>query len=351
MNVSENEIRPKALEALKSCLRRVPFLKLESIKQEPRVSETQLDFLAKVSIAQKKQIIAVEVKGNGQPRIARAAANQIIRYREKNPAMYYVFAAPYISPQSAEICTKEGIGYFDLAGNCRLTFDRIFIEQEGKPNPFTIKRDLRSLYSPKAERVLRVLLNNPKKAWRTQSLAMEAEVSLGQVANVKSLLENREWVVSTEAGLMLSAPDQLLSEWSENYKISRNSKSYFTLKDPAEIEADLAKVCKKQSIAYALTSFSAAARYAPAVRYQRAMAYVGGKTETVAELLALKEVSSGANVTLLAPYDDGVLYGSRSIDGIQVAIPVQVYLDLMNIKGRGEEAATILLEEIIKKSW
>lgn len=237
-------------------------------------------------------------------------------------------AAPFISPQAASICANEGIGYMDLAGNCLLSFDRVYIEQQGRPNPFSEKRDLRSLYSPKAERVLRVLLNDPKKAWRVQALATEARVSIGQMANVKSLLEDREWLTRTEAGLLIDAPAQLLAEWRANYRFSRSAaRNYYTLKSVTEIEGDLAQICQRQNIRYALTGFSAAARYAPSVRYQRAMAYVEKDMDQVASLLSLKEVSSGANVTLLHPYDEGVMYASRQWDEVQIAAPIQVYLD------------------------
>jgi len=352
MKFTESEILEKVGEALKSTLKRVPFIQLDSLEKEPSVGSMRADLLATVNIGRMRQRIVVEVKSSGQPRMARAAANQLLRYREYGPDVYCVFAAPYISPRSAEICAEEEIGYIDLAGNCRLAFDQVYIEQEGRPNPFSEKRDLRTLYSPKAERVLRVLLNDPKKGWRLQPLAEEAEVSLGQTSNVKKLLEDREWLTIAENGLQLSNPDQLLAEWVENYRFRRNAtKNYYTLKSVAEIEAELAELCQQQEIPYALTGFSASARYAPAVRYQRVMAYVGRGIDEVANLLSLKEVASGANVTLISPYDEGVLYGRRSIDGIEVAMPVQVYLDLLDIKGRGEEAADVLLNEVISKSW
>jgi hypothetical protein len=31
--------------------------------------------------------------------------------------------------------------------------------------------------------------------------------------------------------------------------------------------------------------------------------------------------------------------------------PVQLYLDLAQTKGRGEEAASVILEEVIKAKW
>ena len=352
MKINEKDIIGKIEDSLKTCLQKVPFLEIESMDRAVKIGDVCMDILATVRVAKQRQRLAIEVKSNGQPRVARTAAYRLGRALEIGNGMYGVFAAPYISPRTAEICVQEKIGYLDLAGNCRLTFGQVYIEQQGNPNPFAEMRDLRSLYSPKAARVLRVLLTDPKKSWRTQALAEEANVSLGQVANVKSLLEDREWLGSSEAGLLLKDPGSLLTEWSENSNYRKNiSRNYYTLKSIAEIESDLAKACDGEGIKYALTGFSGAARYAPSVRYQRATAYVSRDVERIAQNLSLKEVTSGANVTFLIPYDEGVLYSARSVEGIYVASPVQVYLDLLGMKGRGEEAAKAILDEVIRRSW
>jgi hypothetical protein len=352
MKLFKKKMIEEAENALKICLRRVPFLEIESLEKELEVGDVRIDIAATLRIARQRQRLALEVENNGQPRVARAAAYRLARIQERESDLYGVFTAPYISPQAAEICLKEKIGYLDLAGNCRLTFGQVFIEMEGKPNPFAEKRDLRSLYSPKAARVLRVLLNDPQKSWRVQALAGEAEVSLGQVSNVKSLLEDREWLTSPKSGMRLKNPESVLSEWSENC-ISRKSapKNYYTLKSIDEMEVDLAKACEGEGTAYALTGFSGAARYAPSVRYQRVMAYVSRDVESMAKILSLKEVTSGANVALFTPIDEGVFYGARPIDGICIASPVQVYLDLLGVKGRGEEAAKAVLDGVIRPLW
>ena len=352
MKLPGKNIEAAIENALRACLQRVPFLEIESIEREPLVGDTRVDLISTVRIGEQRQRLALEIKSNGQPRIARTAAYQLTRLREKDPGLYGVFAAPYISPQTAEICIQEKLGYLDLAGNCRLTFGQVYIEQIGMANPYAEKRDLRSLYSPKAARVLRVLLTDPRKAWRVQPLAKEAAVSLGQIANVKRLLEDREWLKKSEAGLLLKEPGSLLAEWAANNN-TRNTaaENYYTLRSPAEFEAALAQACEQAGIPYALTGFSGAARYAPAVRYQRATAYVGSDMDKIAEQLSLKRVESGANVTLYEPPDEGVLYGARRIEGICIATPVQVYLDLVGLKGRGEEAANALLEEVIKRTW
>ena len=347
-----SEMEQGAEKVLLKCLAEVPFLKVEQVKQEFATEGGRPDFLIELTLPDGRQMLVCEVKNSGQPAIARVAINQILRYLGLFPDAYGVFVAPYISPQAARICTEEGVGYVDLAGNCRLAFGQVFIQQEGKPNPFAQKRDLRSLYSPKAARVLRVMLNNPGRRWKLQPLADEAQVSLGQAANVKRLLLDRECIRAEPEGIAVSEPQALLTEWGENYNYRRHQISdFYSLKTVAEIEAALAETCRQEGIKYALTGFSGAARVAPFVRYQRVTAYVQGDIEGLAQRLGLSRVSSGANVGLWMPYDEGVFYATQDYDGARVVSPIQLYLDLRGSRGRGEEAADFLWEQVIKPQW
>ena len=352
MKMSEGELQKRVADALRSCLENVPFLEIRGVAGETSENDVRPDLLVELELSGNEQSLIVEAKRSGQPRLAREAANQLLRYKERYPGAYGVFAAPFVSPKAAEICSTEEIGYVDLSGNCRLSFDLIYIEKQGNPNRFAEKRDLRTLYSPKAQRVLRVILSNPKKSWKTKDLSEEAQVSLGQVSNVKKLLADREWVRTKPEGFVLTEPEALLVEWAENYNYQKNRvRSFYTLKAAPEFEADLASLCMRENLTYALTSFSGAARLAPAVRQQRAIAYVKEGSVDLVSLLGLKEVPSGANVVLLTPYDEGVFYGAREIDGIRIACPIQVYLDISSFRGRGEEAAAALLEEVIRPQW
>jgi hypothetical protein len=297
--------------------------------------------------------LLIETKSTGQPKPVREGVNQILRYKELYPESYGVLIAPYISPRSASICLQEGVGYLDFAGNCFLAFQNVYIRIDGQPNPFGQNRTLRSLYAPKASRILRVLLGNPiEKIWKVKELSKESDVSIGLVSNVKKLLDEREWIADHEVGFSLSNPGALLGEWSENYSYRKNRvQEFYSLQDISEIESRIAEACSESDIEYALTGFSGAARMAPAVRYQRVMSYVRGSIEKLSQVLELKEVDSGANVSLLQPYDEGVLYGSEEVDGMLVASPIQVYLDLKGFRGRGEEAAEALLEQVIMSKW
>lgn len=192
-------------------------------------------------------------------------------------------------------------------------------------------------------------MNSEIKQWKFEEISNEAGVSLGQVSNVKKLLVDQEWV---NAGFLLKNPAALLNEWTKNYQFRKNEVyNYYSLSKPAEIEAELGKYCQKNNISYGLTGLSGSVRTVPAVRYQRVMAYVKTEMEKLADDLDLKPVSSGANVLLLKPYDDGVFYGAKEKDGDLIVSPIQIYLDLMSYHGRGEEAAEMLFEKVITEIW
>lgn len=141
-------------------------------------------------------------------------------------------------------------------------------------------------------------------------------------------------------------------DWASNYSFNQNTLfNFYTLKSLMDIETEIAETCGEMKIPYALTGFSASNRLAPMVRGQRAMVYLDQDILLVADRAGLKPVDTGANVTLLQPYDAGVLWNTNPIGGLQVATPIQVYLDLKNYPGRGEEAADFLYQEVIRNSW
>lgn len=351
--MKEDALRKQSEQALLSCLKEIPFLRIKKIKAELKNGELRPDLMIQCLDGREEKILIIEAKESGQPKSARDAINQLLVYLNAAPKSYAIFSAPYISPQTAAMCLKSGIGYLDLAGNCSLQFDQVFIKKEGNPNPFSEKRDLRSLYSPKAERALRALLNQPKLSWKVTELRVAADISLGQAHNVKKLLLDREWLKMTKNGFQLAQPGALLKEWSENYDFRRNTvNDFYSMLPLPELEAKLAVLCEKEKLPYAFTGLSGSARVASSGRYQRATAYV--ETDDLAKLvkdLGLKEVASGANLTILTPYDAGVFYGKTPYDGAQVVGPIQLYLDLLGFRGRGEEAAALLLEKVIEPLW
>jgi hypothetical protein len=303
-----------------------------------------------------KYLIVFEVKSTGQPRYARMAANQLQSIRANRENVYGVFGAPFISEESKKICQESGIGYLDLAGNCLFRFNNVYISVEGKPNPYPSTRPLKSIFATKSTRALRVLLCNPKRDWFVKDLAKEANISLGQTSNLKKRLLEFEFIkeIDNEKAVKfrLSNPEALLNRWAEYYSYRENrTRNYYSLDDVKAIEKKLSDYCEKEQIRNAYTLTSGASLVAPFLRYKRVFAYLSNSMEKVALALGWKEVSSGPNITILEPYDEGVFYGLQEINGMKVVSDAQLYLDLKGYKERGEEAAQFLLDNRLRKQW
>jgi hypothetical protein len=350
--MKEQEIVIRIKDELERALRDVPFIELRNSVAQASLPGARVDLLLELKIRDNLQKVIVEVKSPGEPRIIRAAIQQLREYLGRTEDAYPMVAARYISDDTARVCRKSSVGYIDLAGNLFLNFDQVYIERRNYPNPAIEKRQARSIFSPKASRIMRVMLSNPGRSWRVQELAREAKVSLGLASRLKERLLDLEYASEKENGLTLGRPGELLEQWASNYSFRKNRMyDYFSLDEIKELERNLSQYCERRGIPYALTLFSGAALVAPYMRYTRGFAYVGNDIPEVVDSLGLKQVSSGPNFSILEPYDEGVFYGSREIDSMRVVSDVQLYLDLVGFKGRGQESAEFLFEQRIKPQW
>lgn len=354
--VKERDLEGKIADALRELLRRIPFVQIEGIEQEvpsDKDGRTRMDIVARVNVGGQPWQLVGECKREGQPRQVRGAVLQLKDYLARIPgeSKYGLVLAPFISKESAGMCREAGVGYLDLAGNCSMSFGTVFIETRSPDNPFRKRRELRSVFSPKALRILRVMLTGRIRPWKVTELAETAGVSLGQVSNVRKRLLDREWAAVREDGIELMKPAEVLRAWQEQRaRVIGRADEFFTLDRQGEFEAKLAETCDRLRLRCVLTELAAAARLAPMSRYLRTRAYVENIGQVVGEL-KLKRVETGANVVLVQPFDDGVFYGMRQVDGVPVACPVQVYADLGSAGGRSEEAAEALFEQVIQKEW
>ena len=344
------KIERQAMSQLIATLQRIPDLQ---VRPNRWVGSGRSDFELVVERAGERCEILALVKPQGHPKQAREAAFQLQRSvkQRENSQIYPIFMAPFISEEAAGVCAEEGIGYLDLSGNGHLAFDGVYLEIRGRPNQFKSNRLLKSLYSPKAERILRVMLGDSIRPWKVQEIADACDVSVGQVSNVRKLLLEREWARTSKGGLELLQPEVILETWrSERPQTRDRREEFFTLERIGAVEEALAETSDRTKIQAALSGLAAATRLAPMSRYKRTWIYTGD-LEALAQALNLKRVDSGSNIVLVEPTDEGVFQGIRIVDGIPVVSPVQVFLDLAVGGGRWEEASEELLNQVIEKEW
>lgn len=337
-------------------LEKVPSVKIKTLEREPRIPQAgqRPDLVIKLKAPTGPMTLVIEGKASGEPRMVRMAAQQLLSYLKRVPGGYGIFAAPYISDEGFKVGQEAGIGLIDLSGNCYLNFGQVYLEVRGRPNLFPKLRFPKSLFSPRSSRVIRVLLVQWGRDWSVQELAREAQVSLGLVSGIKRRLMDYEFVRGEGRTFTLMNPKPLLEKWSENYTYDKNKLSdFYSFDEPKMLETKIGDYCKRNSLLYAFSLFSGANRVAPFSRYNRAFVYVkdGTSLPQLTEALNLKPVSTGPTVTIMEPYDDGVFYGRQNIDDLWVASNVQLYLDLKNFKGRGQEAAEFLFKQKIEPQW
>jgi hypothetical protein len=268
--------------------------------------------------------------------------------------------APVISPRVAEIARKRGISYVDYAGNCHIRFQPgLMISRSGIPNEFarSQNRTVADLFSPKSSRIVRAMLHQPTHGWQVSELAQhtDVDVSAGLVSKVKQTLISQNYATIRDRLLYLKESRDLLKAWTERYPGAAGQYQYYMRGDTQEIEARLSEWCEQSNIEYALARFSAAWRLAPDVRYSVSSIYVvaeafqAKRQDSLLTQCGAREVDSGANLVLLTPFDQSVF--ARRLESPQrTTSPLQTYLDLQSMAGRGAEAAEAVFAKHLRES-
>jgi hypothetical protein len=230
-----------------------------------------------------------------------------------------------------------------LAGNARLSFDQVFIETRGADNPFREKREARSLFAPKATRVLRVLLQGPLRPWKVTELAETAQVSLGWVSAVRQQLLAREWAEEDPGGFRVSKPDAVLDGWAkaDDWEKRTHTQEYSVLlSEPLELAEKLKEVLTDNPPVF--TQWFAGWLRHPYTTPVVVTAYVRNIPDEalIKEKLLGRRVSAGSGILrLVLPKDEGALNPSQTLQGFELVSDVQIYLDLLRGGLRGEEQA------------
>ncbi|MDG6970081.1 MAG: hypothetical protein JRN54_03110 [Nitrososphaerota archaeon] len=330
----------------------IPSLRIEDIRREVMLGPgLRVDALANAKVGGRTQELVLEVKSLGEPRLVEQAITQLRQVVRTRPRAYPVVAAPYLSERSRGICKAEGVGYVDLAGDAYLEFGSVLVDRIGAEGRALEKRGLRTLFAPKATRVLRTLLQQPSEPTTITKLAKTCSMSPAGAYLVVDLLDKKGLVTrGGDRSIVLAEPDRLLREWAKNWTWEKSPLSYYFSFDKTadQIMARVSETTKRLGIEYALTGMAGASLIAPFVRFTDVSFYLRSGKETLVKEMDLRPVSSGANVVILDPYDEGVFAGVREIRGSRVVSDIQLFVDLFNYPARGQEQAEALFEQAIK---
>ena len=351
---SVNDLEIAALHAARDLLGHVPHLEAGAVRQEhPLGSHALLDGCIEFEHADEAYALLIEVKRSGAPRFVRSAVYQLMGYlahaRESDPGdsgrqWIPMLVSPYLSPESRSICLDHDVAYLDLVGNAHLAFDHVYIDRTVADRPKPATRALRSMFTPKAAAILRVLLRDPARAWRVTELGHAADASLGHVSNVRKALLDREWIEKQKDGVTLVQPDALLKTWREEYRrpVGRRITGY-TLFHGKQLHERLSGTLNPEpQRPRAIYSLNSAAQWlAPFTRGGTHNFYADEPgAQVLKEVLKLTRAEKGANVTVCIPNDEDLLKDAvEPAPDVFCTCPIVTYLDLWNGNDRDREAA------------
>ena len=250
----------------------------------------------------------------------------------------------------------ERVGYFDSGGSLFLSAPGVYV-YIGRPPPKPFLRAMRFLFSGRRAQVLHSLLMRHEDWFGVTTLAKQSGVSPATTSQVLTELGRFDWLESRGQGPRkerhLREPAALLDEWVRQLALTRplSMRRYYVPSIRTEVLIEqIDQVLSAHGVEYAITHEAAAQRYAPYLsRLSQVRCHVvtsSASDRAIGELGA-RAVSEGFNLVVVEVPSPGDLLFRERVDGIWLASPVRVYLDLMQSEGRAKEMAEHLRRERI----
>lgn len=272
---------------------------------------------------------------------------------EPDIELVVVERAPMGLQRSAQ---ERDIGLLDLAGRGLVITDSFVYVAEPNGRPRGTTRNSSSPFSPKASRVVRALLSDPPRLWRLSEVAALADMNPGNVHRALAALVDLGFVERDQDAYAVADPGSLLEAWAEQTQPERER-----VRIPVEVDRDLRDFVRhlvgRLGGALAVSGDLAAEELAPYLPAEGALIHMADPS-AFHELLL--EHSQEPRPPLLARgpgrprevlvdlTDAGVVAFARDVDGLPLASPQQVYVDLARDRGRGAEAAEHLRRTVLK---
>lgn len=302
--------------------------------------------------------LLVEAKREAFPRDVRETIWQLRNYLAHMPhgdrEIVPFFIARAISPGARDILREEGVGFYDLGGSLFIPARHAFVFID-KPVPRKNAKIFDSVFQGQKARVVQAVFDRRHEWLSVKELAESTEVSPATASATLTEMERREWVDVEGAGpsklRRLRSAKALVDAWTSyitDQKPPKVMRYYVPGGSPVELARRLDEACQGADAAYAVTAEAAAQLYAPylsSISQVRCRIEPGRRQEEALDRLDARPVSEGWNLGLIETRARGDVTVAERIEGVRLASPLQVYLDLLQASGRSREMAAHLRAE------
>jgi hypothetical protein len=344
-------------------LRELPEVEAELDRGKPagkhgdRGHDAQVD----LRVAGKSFVLLIDAKKAVFPRDVRQVIWQFreashAKLQGQREAPLSLLVAESISPGAKELLRSERVGYYDSGGSLFLPAPGAYLYID-KPPPKTLAKSTRALFSGRRAQVLHTLLVQHQDWFGVTELAHQAMVSPATASQVLTELERFDWLVSRGQGPSkqrhLREPAVLLDAWAKQLATTRppSLRRYYVPGTKADaLPTRIDEVFGTHEVQYAVSHEAAAQRYAPFlsnISQIRTRVLSGANADAAIGDLGARVVNEGANLVIIEAQSPGELLFRERVDGLWLASPIQIYLDLLRGEGRSKEMAEHLRKERI----
>jgi hypothetical protein len=217
---------------------------------------------------------------------------------------------------------------------------------------------------PAGIRAVQVLLAADGE-WTVSRLARDAAISAGQAHNVFKALEAEQLLTSSGKGPQQRrriTDRRAAMDWLATVDLARRrpeaGATYLYARTPEELLRRFAKRASEAGLPYAVTGAAAGRLLGAPVLSQVIVSHVrvgALHADSALHQLGLEHLDAehaGRGVNLELWTDTGELgtFGAQDIDGVRVAPPVRVWLDLARQGGRSADAAQLFREQVLERA-
>jgi len=302
--------------------------------------------------------LLIEAKREAFPRDVRETVWQLRNYLAHIPhgdrEIVPFLMARAISPGARDILREEGVGYYDLGGSLFIPARHAFVYVD-RPTPKKNARIFDSVFQGQKARVVQAVFDRRNEWLSVKELAESTEVSPATASATLTELERREWIDVQGAGpsklRRLRSAKALVDAWTSyiaDQKPPRIVRYYVPGGSAVELAQRLDAACQDADAAYAVTAEAAAQLYAPylsTISQVKCRIEPGRGQQEALERLDARPVNEGWNLGLIETRARGDITVAGRVEGVRLASPLQVYLDLLQSSGRSREMAAHLRAE------
>lgn len=277
--------------------------------------------------------LLVELKTRANPRDVEQLARLV-----SDPLL---LVTSYLPARTRDFLAEQAVNYADATGNIRLVLDRpaVYLETRGAAaDPWrTADQPLKSLRGAGAGSAVRALLDF-RPPYGVRELAAKSGSSPASISRVADLLFKERLLERDQEGRITDLDwEGVIRRWAEDYAFFRTNRSILRVLAPRGPLSIVDSIYASQD-RYALSGAAAAGLIAP-VPSESVVLYVSDPAVVVTQMNLRLAEGSAWNVLIAAPYGSVVLRRVMVENGLNLATPPQIAVDLLSLPGRGSSEA------------